>query len=154
MSTTYWAYTVAFDDETLCSGVLETEVAPDFLPDALLPGILDDLHRQAPHLHGRAHESWSAQELTEPQYRQRQADLLRKIVETPSTGFKAPPTAVVSLLLGVCLVILASTLPATPPLNRLLSLAGVLALTIGAISLTWAAFRGGIRSNQPPTQQG
>ncbi|MFF9638793.1 hypothetical protein ACF1D2_29965 [Streptomyces bacillaris] len=157
---TYWAYTVAFDAETTCSGVLGASgIARDFLPDALLPGILDELHRQDPHLRGRTHESWSAQELTEAQFRQLQANILREIVEAkaPSTGLVVPWTAVAGLLLGICLMVLADTLPSTPLLGWLLSLTGTLAFMAGAIRLTWAlAFRltrRGSGSNQPPARQ-
>ncbi|MFB6906841.1 hypothetical protein ACFCWB_21495 [Streptomyces bacillaris] len=154
---TYWAYTVTFDAETKRSGLLGVNgIARDFLPDALLPGILDELHRQDPHVRGRTHESWSAQELTEVEFRQLQADILREIVEAkaPSTKLVVPWIAVAGLLLGVCLMVLADTLPSTPPL---LSLTGSLAFMAGAISLTWAlAFRltrRGSGSNQPPARQ-
>ncbi|MBK5993346.1 hypothetical protein ACFV6B_40980 [Streptomyces microflavus] len=155
--TTYWAYTVTFDATTY-SGALETKgIARDFLPDALLPGILNELSRQAPQLRGRTHEDWSAQELTETQFRQRQADILHEIIKSPPTGFMVPRTAVAGLLLGVCLMVLSSTLPSTPLLGWLLPSTGTLAFATGAISLTWAlVFHSPPASsgrNQPPDQQ-
>ncbi|MFE1335875.1 hypothetical protein [Streptomyces microflavus] len=158
--TTYWAYAVTFGATTY-SGALETKgIARDFLPDALLPGILSELSRQAPQLHGRTHEDWSAQELTETQFRQRQADILHEIIKIPPKGFMVPRIAVVGLLLGVCLMVLADTLPSTPPLDWLLSSTGTLAFTVGAISLAWSvAFRsppgnnGPHRREQPPNDR-
>ncbi|MFJ2112408.1 hypothetical protein ACIOEX_11035 [Streptomyces sp. NPDC087850] len=160
---TYWEWTVRYDTEMVYAGTSESRgVARDFLPDALLPGLLKDLCRHYPHLHGRAPHDWSASELSKAQFRQRQAELLREMVDASPPGPTVPRTAVVGLLLGICLLVLAGTLPSGPVFTWLLSTAGVLSWITGGTSLIMSgAFRSptGSGSGQhrgercPPRQQ-
>ncbi|MFF3265326.1 hypothetical protein ACFYWO_39960 [Streptomyces sp. NPDC002932] len=137
---TYWAWTVSYDDGAAFAGMSESRgVARDVLPDALLPGILEDLARHCPHLRGRDYQDWSVSEVSKVRYRQRQTEILREMVDAPPPGLTVPRTAVVGFLLGVCLVVLAC-LPGSPVLASLLSTAGILCWITGSVSLTmWGA---------------
>ncbi|MFJ2746205.1 hypothetical protein ACIO3O_41830 [Streptomyces sp. NPDC087440] len=110
-------------------------VARDVLPDALLPGVLEDLGRREPRLRGCDPQGWSARELSEAQFRERQAEIVREMVDAPPPGPMVPRTALVGLLLGVCLLILAGTLPNGPVLTGLLLTGGVLSWITGGVSL-------------------
>ncbi|MDJ0386351.1 hypothetical protein [Streptomyces sp. G-G2] len=82
-------------------------------------------------------------ELSESDYRLRQAKALENMVGTRPATPPPPRTAVAGLLLGVCLLVLAVTLPHSLVLGWLLPGAAVLALGVGAIRLLlWSAFRG------------
>ncbi|WP_328698567.1 hypothetical protein [Streptomyces sp. NBC_00342] len=144
---TYWAWTVSYDDGEAHAGMSESRgIARDFLPDALLPGILEDLGRHRPHLRGRDHQGWSVSEVSRARYRQRQAEILREMVDAPPPGLTVPRTAVVAFLLGVGFQVLARTLPSTS-IDWLLSTAGLLCWMTGGASLVlWCA-----RKNTPTT---
>lgn len=151
---TYWAWTVRYDAETAYAGTSESRgVARDFLPDALLPGLLEDLGRRCPHLRGRDLQDWSASELSKAQFRQRQAEVLREMADAPPPGPMVPRTAVVGLLLGIGLLVLAGTLPYDPVFAELLSTVAVLSWITGGVSwIMSGAFTGGGTGRRPGEQ--
>lgn len=140
----YWAWTLTFEDGAQYASLTQVPApAYDVQPEALLPGVLEHLQGQWPRLRGLAPRDWSAVALSESDYRARQAKALENMVGTRPAGLPVPHTAVAALLLGMCLLVLAVTLPGGRGQSGLLAGTAVLALVVGAVRLLlWSTFRG------------
>ncbi|MFJ6518357.1 hypothetical protein ACIQJ4_08890 [Streptomyces filamentosus] len=104
---TYWAWMVSNGDGAVYAGISEFRIARALLPGAALPVVPEDLGRHHPHLRRREHEQGSASELGREQFRERQAEILREMVDVLPPGPVVPRAAAVGLLLGSCLLVLA-----------------------------------------------
>ncbi|MGY3333925.1 hypothetical protein ACVW0K_000024 [Streptomyces filamentosus] len=104
---TYWAWMVSNGDGAVYAGISEFRIARALLPGAALPVVPEDLGRHHPRLRRREHEQWSASELGREQFRKRQAEILREMVDVLPPGPVVPRAAAVGLLLGSCLLVLA-----------------------------------------------
>ncbi|MFB6524503.1 hypothetical protein [Streptomyces sp. NPDC056401] len=76
-------------------------------------------------------------ELSAEEFRARQARDLRWMGNAAAPGSAVPPAAAVGLLLGVCLLVLATLAPPGSALGWLLSSVGVLCCVVGSV---WWAF--------------
>ncbi|MET9470213.1 hypothetical protein ABZY44_36560 [Streptomyces sp. NPDC006544] len=140
----YWAWTLTFEDGAQYASLTRVpDPAYNVQLEALLPGVLEHLQGHWPRLRGHAPRDWSAVELSESDYRLREAKALEDMVRTRPAGPPVPRTAVAALLLGVCLLVLAVTLPGGRAPGGLLAGAAVLALVAGGGRLLlWSALCG------------
>ncbi|MFD7030214.1 hypothetical protein ACFWAR_19445 [Streptomyces sp. NPDC059917] len=139
---TYWAWAVTYDGGWCASGTWQVRgLARLRLEEELLPRVLGDLGRFDPGLRGLAHRGWSATELSARGFRARQARELRRMVDAPPPGPVVPPAAVVGLLVGVCLLVLAAVAPPGSALGWLLSSVGVLCWIVAAVAWVFGVWR-------------